>query len=76
MRGMVDPQGDMFCLLSPASRMPKDQPLRRIKGLVDEALGGLSPLFDELYARPLIPPASRVLKAKVLPSTPSAARCC
>lgn len=65
---MVDPQGDMFCLLLPASRVPPNHPLRRIKVLVDEALGGLSPLFDELYAelgRPSIPP-ERLLKAKVL----------
>jgi transposase len=65
---MVDPQGDMLCLISPESRVPKDHPLRRIKALVDEALGGLSPLFDELYAaegRPSIPP-ERLLKAKVL----------
>ena len=68
MRGVVDPQGDMFCLISPESRVPQDHPLRRIKPLVDEALGGLSPLFDELYAlegRPSIPP-ERLLKAKVL----------
>lgn len=68
MRGMVDPQSDMLCLISPESRVPRDHPLRRIKVLVDEALGGLSPLFDELYAelgRPSIPP-ERLLKAKVL----------
>ena len=68
MRGEVDPQADMWCLVSPESRVPKGHPLRRIKALVDEALGGLSPLFDELYAvegRPSIPP-ERLLKAKVL----------
>lgn len=68
MRGVVDPQGDMFCLISPESRVPPDHPRRRIKVLVDEALGGLSPLFDELYAlggRPAIPP-ERLRKAKVL----------
>jgi transposase len=68
MRGTVDPQADMLCLISPESRVPKAHPLRSIKVLVDEALGGLSPLFDELYAaegRPSIPP-ERLLKAKVL----------
>lgn len=68
MRGRGDAQSDMLCLISPESRVPKDHPLRRIKALVDEALGGLSPLFDELYAaegRPSIPP-ERLLKAKVL----------
>lgn len=68
MRGEVDPQADMLCLISPESRVPKNHPLRRIKPLVDEALGGLSPLFDEMYAaegRPSIPP-ERLLRAKVL----------
>ena len=68
MRGAVDPQADMFCLISPESRVPKDHPLRRIKVLVDAALKDLSPLFDEMYAsegRPSIPP-ERLLKAKVL----------
>lgn len=68
MRGEVDPQADMLCLISPESRVPKDHPLRRIKALVDEALRGLSPLFDEMYAaegRPSVPP-ERLLKAKVL----------
>jgi hypothetical protein len=48
--------------------VPQGHPLRRIKVLVDEALGGLSPLFDEMYAldgRPSVPP-ERLLKAKVL----------
>lgn len=68
MRGEVDPQAEMLCLISPESRVPKSHPLRRIKVLVDEALRGLSPLFDEMYAldgRPSIPP-ERLLKAKVL----------
>ena len=68
LRGEVAAQGDRFCVISPESRVPKDHPLRPIKVLVDEALAGLSPLFDELYAvegRPSIPP-ERLLKAKVL----------
>jgi transposase len=58
----------MFCLLSPESFVPQDHPLRAIKPFVDEALRGLSPLFDEMYAengRPSIPP-ERLLKAKLL----------
>jgi transposase len=58
----------MFCLISPESRVPKDHPLRRIKKLVDQVLGDLSPLFEEMYAqtgRPSIPP-ERLLKAKML----------
>jgi transposase len=68
MRGRLDPQADMFCLLSPESFVPQDHPLRAIKPFVDEALRGLSPLFDEMYAengRPSIPP-ERLLKAKLL----------
>lgn len=68
MRGAVDPQADMFCLISAESRVPKDHPLRGIKVLTDAALQDLSPLFDEMYAsegRPSIPP-ERLLKAKVL----------
>ena len=68
MRGKLDPQADMLCLLSPESRVPLDHPLRVIKRLVDDVLRDLSPLFDEMYAelgRPSIPP-ERLLKAKVL----------
>jgi transposase len=68
MRGNVDPQSDMLCMISPESRVPKDHPLRRIKRLVDEVLRDLSPLFEEMYAdvgRPSIPP-ERLLKAKML----------
>src|ERR1051326_5128918 len=68
MRGNVEPQADMLCLISPESRVPKDHPLRRIKPLVDEVLLELSPLFEEMYAkdgRPSIPP-ERLLKAKML----------
>jgi transposase len=68
MRGKLDPQADMFCLLSPESFVPQDHPLRAIKPFVDEALRDLSPLLDEMYAelgRPSIPP-ERLLKAKLL----------
>jgi transposase len=68
MRGSVDPQADMLCLITPESRVPQTHPLRRVKLLVDQVLGDLSPLFDEMYARdgrPSIPP-ERLLKAKVV----------
>ena len=68
MRGQANPQSEMFCLLSPASRVPQHHPLRQVKVLVDEVLRDLSPLFDEMYAelgRPSIPP-ERLLKAKLL----------
>ena len=68
MRGIVDPQSNMFSLVSPESVVPRNHPLRAIKKLLDAALCDLWPLFDEMYAelgRPSIPP-ERLLKAKVL----------
>jgi transposase len=59
MRGQVEAQADMLCLVSPESFVPKDHPLRAIKPFADEALARLSPLFDEMYAtegRPSIAP--------------------
>ena len=68
MRGALNPQADMYCLVSPESFVPSDHPLRRIKPFADEALQRLSPLLGEMYAeigRPSIPP-ERLLKAKLL----------
>lgn len=68
MRGSLEAQADMFCLVSPEKFVPQDHPLRHIKPFVDQALRELSPLFDEMYAqigRPSIPP-ERLLKAKLL----------
>ena len=45
-----------------------DDPIRKIKRMVDEVLRAMSPLFESMYAdcgRPSIPP-ERLLKAKVL----------
>ncbi len=58
----------MLCLLSAASRVPANHPLRDIKVLADAALQELSPVFDAMYAeegRPSIPP-ERLLKASLL----------
>jgi len=58
----------MLAFIDLEARVPADHPLRTIKRLADEALGGLSPLFDQLYAeagRPSIPP-ERLLKASLL----------
>ena len=68
MRGNVNPQSEMYCLISPESRVPRDHPLRQIKKLVDSVLQDLSPLFEAMYSkegRPSIPP-ERLLKAKLL----------
>ena len=68
MRGQLDPQSEMLCLVSPERFVPADHPLRQIKPLADQALQRLSRKFDAMYAqlgRPSIPP-ERLLKAKLL----------
>ena len=48
--------------------VPQDHPIRRIKPIVDQALKGLSPTFNRMYAavgRPSIPP-EHLLKASLL----------
>jgi transposase len=68
MRGRQDPQVSMLAFVDLESRVPVDHPLRAIKRWADEALAGLSPEFDRMYAedgRPSIPP-ERLLKASLL----------
>jgi transposase len=58
----------LFSYVSCEARVPKDHPLRPIQALVDRALTGLSPAFDQLYAdhgRPSIPP-EKLLRALLL----------
>src|ERR1043165_1450722 len=68
MRG-DDPRPDsMFSYVSPEQRVPRDHPLRPIRGLVDDILREMSREFDALYAqhgRPSIPP-ERLLRAQLL----------
>jgi transposase len=59
MRGNDTEQSGMFSYLSPEERVPETHPLRAIRRMTDEALGGLSAKFDELYSaigRPSIAP--------------------
>ena len=68
MRGGHERQATMMMGLTAEGFVPTDHPLRRIKRLVDAALGRMSPLFDEVYAaagRPSIPP-EHLLKASLL----------
>ena len=68
MRGSDDKQASMFSVVSPERRIPEDHPLRRIKAMADEVLGGLSKTFDAMYSsvgRPSIPP-ERLLKSQIL----------
>ncbi len=58
----------MFSYVSAEQRVPRDHPLRAIRGLVDEVLRDMSREFDGLYARvgrPSIPP-ERLLRAQLL----------
>ena len=68
MRGETERQATLLLGLKPDGFVPKNHPLRRIKPLVDSALGRMSPLFDEVKAadgRPSIPP-EHLLKASLL----------
>jgi len=68
MRGREKNQSSMLCLVSPEQFVPKGHPLREIKGLADEVLKHLNPVFDRMYARrgrPSIPP-EMLLKSSLL----------
>ena len=68
MRGREDPQSSMLAFIDLEARVPVDHPLRTIRRLAEEALAGLSPVFDQIYAaggRPSVPP-ERLLKASLL----------
>ena len=68
MRGRDTQQTAMFSYLSPEQRVPADHPLRRIRKMVDLALKGLSPAFDQMYVafgRPSIAP-EKLLRALLL----------
>src|SRR5665648_960743 len=62
-------------------RIPEDHPLRSVRAMVDRALYGLSPLFDELYSRrgrPSIAPEYllRALCLQILYAIPSERKLC
>lgn len=68
MRGQDAQQGHMWSYLSPEQRVPRDHPLRPIRGMVDQALKALWPRFALLYShtgRPSIPP-EQLLRALLL----------
>ncbi len=68
MRGDDAGQVAVFSYISPEQRVPKDHPLRPVLAIVNEVLGRMSPLFDELYShtgRPSIPP-EKLLRALLL----------
>jgi len=63
MRGSDGMQEALFTVAKLEDFIPPDHPLRRIRLLVNEALGGLNTLFNEIYAddgRPSIAPEKLV----------------
>src|SRR5271168_1511714 len=68
MRGADHQQSGMFSYLSPEKRVPKDHPLRAIRGMIDVALRNMGPQFEAMYARvgrPSIAP-EKLLRALLL----------
>lgn len=68
MRGEIDAQPGMFSYVDLEARIPSQHPIRKIRGIVDEALIELEPAFAEMYSdrgRPSIPP-EQLLRAMLL----------
>src|SRR6201981_3061478 len=68
MRGEERRQRSMLLVVNLEERIPKEDPLRRIKQRADAGLKELSPIFEQMYSplgRPSIPP-ERLLKASLL----------
>lgn len=68
MRGDESGQIEVFSYVAAEERIPADHPLRGMRQLVNEALKGMSEVFDRMYARggrPSIPPA-QLLRALLL----------
>jgi transposase len=68
MRGGDGRSGSLFSYVDLEARVGKDHPLRIIRGIVNEALAGLSGDFSALYSqsgRPSIPP-EKLLRAMLL----------
>src|SRR2546427_5267815 len=68
MRGKDEQQLRVFSYISPEQRVPQDHPLRSLRAMTDEALRGLQPRFNKLYAktgRPSIAP-EKLLRALLL----------
>ena len=68
MRGGDERSGSLFSYVDLEARVGKDQPLRTIRVVVNEALAGLSGEFSALYARlsRLSTPPEKLLRAMLL----------
>ncbi len=68
MRGRDQRSGSLFSYVDLEDRVPRDHPLRVIRGIVNDVLGSLSSDFEALYSptgRPSIPP-EKLLRALLL----------
>ena len=68
MRGRDQSSGSFFSYVDLEARVPKDHPLRIIRGIANDVLGSLSSDFETLYSptgRPSIPP-EKLLRALLL----------
>jgi len=68
MRGDDQSSGSLFSYVDVEDRVPKDHPLRVIRGIVNDVLDGLSSDFAAIYSdtgRPSIPP-EKLLRALLL----------
>lgn len=68
MRGDEDFQEELFSYGSLSQRVPMAHPLRRVRGLADEAMQALEGRFEQMYSRmgrPSIPP-EQLLRALLL----------
>src|SRR4029079_595518 len=68
MRGAFEDQGGLFSYISAEARVPKNHPLRKIRGLVRDVLSELNRSLSRLYAsegRPSIAP-EQLLSALLL----------
>lgn len=68
MRGLSDPQSDLFSYVSLESRVPADHPLRRFRPLVDVVLSSMDSELSALYSRVgrLSIPPEHLLRAALL----------
>jgi len=58
MRGNDGKQNELFSYVSLEARVPRNHPLRKMREMVDEALEGLGPDFEQMYSqmgRPSLP---------------------
>jgi transposase len=68
MRGQDETSGSLFSYVDLEERVPRNHPLRVIRGIVNDVLGSLSSDFEALYShtgRPSIPP-EKLLRALLL----------